>query len=110
MLIVNEMTRFPRRCLLRSVAFAVAIAPLALFRLSTVFGAAGPLLNPADPAAKAVKYVEDVSRAKGARAGSTCANCALYLAPTGSAQGPCQIFPGKQVKAAGWCSSWAPQM
>ena len=110
MLIVNEMTLFSRRCLLRRVAFGVAVAPLALFRLSTASAADGPLLNTADPAAKTVQYVEDASRAKGASAGSKCANCALYLAPTGSAQGPCQIFPGKQVKAAGWCSSWAPQM
>jgi len=34
---------------------------------------------------------------------------AVSLAP-GSAQGPCQLFAGKQVKAAGWCSAWAPQM
>src|SRR5439155_1441904 len=26
------------------------------------------------------------------------------------AQGPCQLFPGRQVKAAGWCTAWAPQL
>jgi hypothetical protein len=31
-------------------------------------------------------------------------------APEAQAQGPCQLFPGKQVKAAGWCTGWAPQM
>ncbi|TLY90372.1 MAG: High potential iron-sulfur protein, partial [Gammaproteobacteria bacterium] len=25
-------------------------------------------------------------------------------------QGPCQLFPGRQVKAAGWCTAWAPQL
>jgi high potential iron-sulfur protein len=104
------MTPISRRRLLRSLALGVTIAPLASLPLRAAFGAAGPLLSPAEPAAKAVRYVEDARQAKGATAGSTCANCALYLGATGAAQGPCQIFAGKQVKAAGWCSSWAPQM
>jgi hypothetical protein len=86
----------------------------------TVLAAARPRAADAAPAAallaassaeaKAVKYVEDAARASGATPGSRCANCALYQGPDGSTQGPCQIFPGKAVKAAGWCSSWAPQM
>ena len=72
--------------------------------------AAAPLLDAAAPEAQAVKYVEDAAHASGATAGSTCANCALYQGAEGSKQGPCQIFPGKEVKAGGWCSSWAPQM
>jgi High potential iron-sulfur protein len=71
---------------------------------------AAALLDPGSAAAQAVKYVEDAARASGATPGSHCANCALYQGPDGSTQGPCQIFPGKAVKAAGWCSSWAPQM
>ena len=71
---------------------------------------AAALLDAGSAEAKAVQYVEDAARASGATPGSHCANCALYQGPDGSAQGPCQIFPGKAVKAAGWCSSWAPQM
>ncbi|MGH8131907.1 MAG: high-potential iron-sulfur protein [Steroidobacteraceae bacterium] len=63
-----------------------------------------------DPQAKVVRYVEDASEAKGATAGSSCANCGLYQGTSGSPQGPCQLFPGKDVKAKGWCTSWAPQM
>jgi hypothetical protein len=107
---VKQIPPVSRRCLLGSVALGASVAPLAVFRLSAAFGAADALLNPADPAAKAVRYVEDASRAKSATAGSKCATCALYLGAAGSAQGACQIFAGKQVKAAGWCSSWAPQM
>ena len=99
-----------RRRLLRSVALAGALAPLAVSKLSAAVAAVGPRVNPAEPAAKAVKYVEDAKHAQGAAAGSKCANCALYQGAGGSAQGPCQIFPGKEVMAAGWCSSWAPQM
>ena len=98
-----------RRRLLRILILAVG-GPLAFPALRTAFAADAALLNPAEPAAKAVRYVEDASHAKGATPGSTCANCALYLGASGSAQGACQIFAGKQVKAAGWCTSWAPQM
>jgi hypothetical protein len=69
-----------------------------------------PLLSPDDPDAKALKYTEDARTVKGIPAGNTCANCALYQAAAGSATGPCQLFAGKLVKAAGWCSSWSPQM
>ncbi|HUO20511.1 MAG TPA: high-potential iron-sulfur protein [Steroidobacteraceae bacterium] len=72
--------------------------------------AAEPLLDPGSAQARALKYVEDAAKASGAAAGSRCATCALYQGPYGSTQGPCQLFPGKAVKAAGWCSSWAPQM
>ena len=68
-----------------------------------------PLLAVDDPAAKAVKYVEDAKKAKEAE-GNTCANCSLYNGKDGSVQGPCQIIKGKAVKAAGWCNAWAPQM
>jgi len=68
------------------------------------------MLSVDDPAAKAVKYVEDATKAKRAAADNTCANCGLYTGKTGDKAGPCQIFPGKRVVAAGWCSSWAPQM
>jgi high potential iron-sulfur protein len=96
-----------RRRLLASVALGMALGSS---KLATAVASAGPLVNPAEPAAKAVKYVEDAKQATGATTDSKCANCVLYLGTEGTAQGPCQIFPGKQVKAAGWCSSWAPQM
>jgi len=96
-----------RRYLLQRLALAVSLAPLAV---SVRRAGAATLLAPTAPEAKAVLYVEDAKSAKGATAGSTCANCALYQGASGSTQGPCQLFPGKDVKAAGWCSSWAAQM
>jgi hypothetical protein len=106
---VSEDTRIARRELLINIAIALALTPLARSNVGAA-AAANPRLSPAEPAAKAVKYVEDAKHAQGAAAGSRCANCALYEGASGSAQGPCQIFPGKDVMAAGWCSSWAPQM
>jgi len=75
---------------------------------------AGPLtmLDENDPQAVALGYVADASQVDTAKhanfvAGSQCSNCALYQGQPGDAQGPCTIFGGKVVAAAGWCTTWA---
>jgi hypothetical protein len=96
-----------RRRLLRNLALAASVGTLA----STQLRAAGedlPLIAVDDPAAKAVKYVEDAKKAPDAK-GNTCTNCSLYGGKDGSVKGACQIFKGKSVKAAGWCNAWAAQ-
>ena len=103
------MTSLARRRLLQRLALALPAALVFTPRPRDA-SAAAALLDAASAEAKAVKYVEDARKASGAAAGSSCANCALYQGSEGSKQGPCQIFPGKEVKAAGWCSSWAPQL
>lgn len=99
-----------RRRFVRKLVLGAALAPLALTRLTTSRAADLPLLSPDDPAAKKVKYTEDASSEKSATKGNTCATCALYEGAYGSTQGPCQLFPANHVKAAGWCSAWAPQI
>lgn len=78
--------------------------------LSGAARADDPLLSPADPAASKLKYVEDAHQAPDAMPGATCASCGLYQGKKDAATGACQVFPHKVVKAAGWCTSWAPQM
>ena len=107
---MSEEISLSRRRLLRRLALGASVAPVAAGALRTTFAASAPLLSVDAPEAKAVKYVENASDAQGATPGSRCANCGLYQGPDGSSQGPCQLFPGKEVKAAGWCSSWAAQM
>jgi hypothetical protein len=114
---VPDLRSSARRRLLKGLGLAVPLAALGAGPCARCAAAAaplldpaGPLLDPAAPEARAVKYVEDAAGASGAAPGSTCANCALYQGGDGSKQGPCQIFPGKEVRAAGWCASWAPQM
>ncbi len=107
---MNEESSLSRRRLLQRLALGVCLAPLAAGGLRESRAASAPLLSVNSPEAKAVKYVENAKEAAGASPGSSCANCGLYQGANGSAQGPCQLFPGKEVKAAGWCSSWAPQM
>jgi hypothetical protein len=99
-----------RRLLLRRLALGASLMPLATGGVRRALAAPAPLLSVTAPEARAVKYVEDARKAQGAMPGSNCANCGLYQGPNGSAQGPCQLFPGKEVKASGWCSSWAAQM
>ena len=73
-----------------------------------------PQLAEDDPMAQAMKYTHDAStvdpstRANPA-ADQNCANCALIQGNDGDDWRPCQIFPGKAVAAAGWCSVWAPK-
>lgn len=103
-----DLRSLARRRLLQRLALGVSLA--ALGTKPRARAAAAALLDAASPEARAVKYVEDAARASGATPGSTCANCGLYQGAAGSKQGPCQLFPGKDVKAGGWCTSWAPQM
>jgi high potential iron-sulfur protein len=98
-----------RRQILKRLALGTAAAPLALSAVRA-WASSQPLLSPASQAAQKVNYVEDAKSAKAASPGSSCANCALYQGANGSAQGPCQLFPSNDVKAGGWCSSWAAQM
>ena len=104
------MGSMSRRHLLRSVATGATLVAVTALRAKPARAAAPPPMREDDPAAKAVKYVEDAAKAKDAKPGSTCANCGLYQGKEGAKTGPCQIFPGKTVTAAGWCSSWAPQL
>jgi len=102
----NSSTRrgFLQKCLL-----GAALTPVGLAHLSVSAAADQPLLSPDDPAATKVKYTEDASKEKNAK-GNKCATCSLYEGTYNSTQGPCQIFPDKLVKAAGWCTSWSPQL
>jgi len=99
-----------RRQFVHKLVLGATLAPLAMSRLTTSRAADLPLLSLEDPAAKKVKYTEDAGTVTGGTKGNKCSNCALYEGVYNSTQGPCQIFPGKHVKAAGWCSSWAPQL
>jgi hypothetical protein len=111
---MTQETSWSRRRLLQRLALGVSLAPLAARTAHAVADTAParnlPPLSESAAEARAVHYVEDAHKAKDASAGATCANCSLYQGADGSTQGPCQIFPGKSVKAAGWCSSWAAQM
>jgi hypothetical protein len=67
-----------------------------------------PVLTPSDPAAKALGYVDDATKVDAKanplfKKGQDCANCLQWDEKTAMPQGKCKIFPGKLVKARGWC-------
>ncbi len=73
-----------------------------------------PKIEENDPIAQSLKYVHDASTVDPAQranpaAVQNCENCALIQGNDGDEWRPCQIFPGKLVNAAGWCSVWAPK-
>ncbi len=71
-----------------------------------------PMLDPADPTAKALSYHADASQVAAAsnpkyQQGQACSNCVLYAGKPGDAAGPCPLFAGHQVSAKGWCITYA---
>jgi hypothetical protein len=104
---MNKLRNPARRALLKQAALGLSLGPLALAAAPTAPAAELPLISEQDPAAKAVHYVEDASRAKGAASGADCSSCSIYSAAGGASKGTCTLFPGKLVKAAGWCSAWS---
>jgi hypothetical protein len=67
-----------------------------------------------DPTAVALKYSADATkadRAGAARPGlppaeQLCSNCQFSQPGADAGYLNCTLFPGKQVNAKGWCSSW----
>lgn len=73
-----------------------------------------PKVSEDDPMAKGLKYTHDASTVDPSTrpnpaADQSCANCMLVQGNDGDEWRPCQLFPGKAVAAAGWCSAWAPK-
>lgn len=70
-----------------------------------------PLVDPQDSLAQTLAYValaSSVDKTKHPQYadGQNCANCALYGAAADAPQGPCPLFPGRQVLAGAWCASY----
>jgi High potential iron-sulfur protein len=69
-----------------------------------------PLVDEKEPQALALSYVNDASKVDKAKfpkfeAGQQCSTCSLYQGAA-AAQGPCPLFPGKNVAAQAWCSAY----
>jgi hypothetical protein len=98
-----------------AAAFSKVIAPSAASAQTPPAVA----LNEKDPLAQSLGYHADAKKvdvkkwpkragAEGAK--QFCKTCQFYQAkgdPSKTAEAPCQIFAGKNVKAGGWCNSWA---
>src|SRR5262245_33314317 len=70
-----------------------------------------PELPETDPTAAALGYKADTSKVDGAKypnhkPDQTCAGCNLVQGKDGDQLRPCAIFPGKSVRANGWCAAF----
>jgi hypothetical protein len=106
---MSEM-KYPRRAVLKGALLGVAAVPVGALLGREAVAAPVPL-DPKDPQAKALGYVEDATKVDAKanpnfKAGQNCANCLQFTAKATDAQGPCNIFPGKLVKGGGWCKVW----
>ena len=86
-------------------------APVAQTPAVPAVGASTTPVDVSEPAAIALGYVTDATKVDGAKfktyaAGQACANCALFGAKAGDTSGPCPLFGGRPVAAAGWCSGY----
>ena len=96
----------------RSFLSLLAALPLATV-LKDVIADALPHLSPTDPTAQSLGYVEDAAKIdpakeSGYKKGSVCSGCQLYqAAQAAGGYAPCAAFPGKVVKANGWCRAFA---
>jgi len=100
--------KFPRRTLLKGALLGVATVPVAAL-LGRTANAAGGRVDPNEPQAKSLGYVEDSSKVDAKanpnfKPGQHCWNC--LQAPTGKegmAEVGCNIFAGRPVAGKGWC-------
>jgi hypothetical protein len=68
---------------------------------------AAETVGEADPAAVAVKYKADATRASERKdPAAFCDNCSYFTGKPGSADGPCAVLGNRLVAAKGWCTAW----
>lgn len=94
-----------RRIFMMQVAAAASVTGL------TGQAMAQSMVAENDPQAAALGYKADATKVDKAKfpryaAGQNCASCAIYQGAAKAASGGCPMFPGKQVSAKGWCSTW----
>ena len=99
--------KFPRRTLLKGALLGVAAVPVTAL-LGRAAQAASGKVDPNEPQAKSLGYVEDAAKVDAKanpnyKAGQVCANCLQAQVKEGAAYVPCNIFAGRDVNAKGWC-------
>ncbi|HEY1313574.1 MAG TPA: high-potential iron-sulfur protein [Steroidobacteraceae bacterium] len=101
-----------RRSVVKSgLVTSIAVAALGLTRTKASAAADLAALDPKDPAAMTLGFINDSTKIDAATnpthtAEQTCANCEQFLGKPSDARGGCVLFPGKSVPAAGWCKVW----
>ena len=104
--------KISRRAVVKSGLVLSALVPaLGLIGNTGAAPADLPPLDPKDPAAVTLGFVDDVSKVDVAAnpayaRGQKCANCEQFQGKSSDTRGGCVLFSGKSVPAAGWCKVW----
>ncbi len=99
------MTDLKRRQLMGLMgATAVAIPVSAVIGTLPSHADDTPMVDPSTPQATALQYIEMSDKGE-----QKCSSCTLYQGAADSEAGPCPLFPGNNVTAAGWCSAYVPR-
>ncbi len=101
--------KISRRSLLKGALVGIAAVPAATLVTGTAQAAGTPLAE-TDAQAKSLGYKADAGKVDPKanptfKKGQHCANCIQFTGKA-PADGPCNIFAGKTVKANGWCKVW----
>jgi High potential iron-sulfur protein len=110
---LRSLSAVNRRSLVKNLA--AAAAAVSILRGVKSRATDLPHLNVKDAEAVALGYVENATQvdAKKYRTyvqGSRCDNCLLLQGSSGASYRPCNLFAGKVVSAAGWCSGWTAEI
>jgi len=97
-----------RRSLLKGALLGAAVVPITALLGRAEAAAPAGRVDPNEPQAKSLGYVEDASKVDAKanpnfKAGQACANCLQSKGKPGDAFVPCNIFAQREVNAKGWC-------
>lgn len=100
-----------RRAMIKH-SLMISLSTYAAIAAKNAAVAAPTPLDPADPSAKALGFVPDVSQVNAAANPSftkaqMCSSCAQFQGKAGEPAAACNVFPGHTVPAGGWCKVWA---
>jgi hypothetical protein len=104
--------KISRRSIVKSGFIAGALLPTFSLISGNAAAAALPPLDPNDPTAKALGFVNDATKIDSKthptfKAGQKCSTCAQFQGQASDATAACTIFAGKSVPGGGWCQVWA---
>jgi hypothetical protein len=104
-------TKISRRTLFK-VGLAAASLPALQLPADTAAAAELTPLDPNDPMAKSLGFVNDTTKVDAAanpthKSTQKCGTCAQFQGKAGDARGGCNIFVGHTVPQGGWCKVWA---
>ena len=97
----NTKRRTVTKILGMGVVFTVPLVSVTSLLPRKSFAAS--LVDPSSAEAQALQYTDSSTKEQAA-----CHLCTFYQGDQAE-QGPCPLFPGKEVKATGWCVTFTPK-